>query len=84
MFLAIAKSTSDATDDAYLANELPLPAHEGDAVLHRQVQSSLYGLLQREIKVEPTERERTEGGVNERPRSSSSVASVSAVCLTSR
>ncbi len=43
-------------DGAYLANELPLSAHEGDAVLHRQVQSSLYGLLQREVKVKPIER----------------------------
>lgn len=41
----------------YLSDELPLSAHEGDAVLHRQVQSPLDGLLQREIKVEPAEKE---------------------------
>lgn len=45
-------------DGAYLSDELPLSAHEGDAVLHRQVQSPLDGLLQREIKVEPAEKER--------------------------
>lgn len=47
-----------AITDKYLADELPLSAHEGDTVLHRQVQSSLYGLLQREIKVKPTESKR--------------------------
>lgn len=41
----------------YLANQLPLSAHEGDAVLHGQVQSSLVGLLQREIKIKPVERD---------------------------
>lgn len=52
------------TNDKYLANKLPLSAHEGDAVLHRQVQSSLCGLLEREIKVEPIARERKLGKVN--------------------
>ena len=41
----------------YLADQLPLSAHEGYAVLHRQVQSSLVGLLQREIKIKPVERD---------------------------
>lgn len=41
----------------YLADQLPLSAHEGDAVLHRQVQPSLVGLLQREIKIKPVERD---------------------------
>lgn len=41
----------------YLADQLPLSAHEGDAVLHGQVQSSLVGLLQREIKIKPVERD---------------------------
>lgn len=38
-----------------LPDELPLSAHEGHAVLHRQVQPPLEGLLQGEIKVEPTD-----------------------------
>jgi len=42
----------------YLADKLPLSAHEGDAVLHRQVQSSLCRLLQREVKVKPAERKK--------------------------
>lgn len=45
----------------YLADKLPLSAHEGDTVLHRQVQSSLNGLLQGEIKVKPTKRNRKVG-----------------------
>lgn len=40
---------------SYLADQLPLSAHEGDAVLHGQVQSSLVRLLQREIKIKPVE-----------------------------
>lgn len=40
---------------AYLADQLPLSAHEGDAVLHGQVQPSLVGLLQREIEIKPVE-----------------------------
>lgn len=39
----------------YLSDELPLSAHEGHAVLHRQVQPPLDGLLQGEVKVKPTE-----------------------------
>lgn len=49
---------SISEDDMYLSNEFPLPAHEGDAVLHGQVQSPLCGLLQREVKVKPTAGER--------------------------
>lgn len=49
------------SDDIYLADKLPLSAHEGDTVLHRQVQSSLNGLLQGEIKVKPTKRNRKVG-----------------------
>lgn len=48
----------------YLANQLPLSAHEGDAVLYGQVQSSLVGLLQREIKIKPVERDWGGGSVN--------------------
>lgn len=58
MFSAATKCISDTRVGVYLADKLPLSAHEGDAVLHRQVQSSLYGLLQREIKVKPTQREK--------------------------
>lgn len=63
----------------YLADKLPLSAHEGDTVLHRQVQSSLHGLLQREIKVEPTESKR------ERPQSVNILASLlrgSCLCVS--
>lgn len=64
----------------YLADKLPLSAHEGDTVLHRQVQSSLYGLLQREIKVEPTESKR-ERSVSKHP--GFTVMRILLVCLTS-
>lgn len=47
---------------AYLADQLPLSAHEGDAVLHGQVQSSLVGLLQREIEIKPVETDLWGGG----------------------
>lgn len=60
-FLSITDCISDVTDNIYLADKLPLSAHEGDTVLHRQVQSSLYGLLQREIKVKPAERQEKGG-----------------------
>lgn len=40
---------------SYLPDELPLSAHEGHAVLHREVQPPLDRLLQSEIKVEPAD-----------------------------
>lgn len=43
---ATANRISDATDRGYLADELPLPADERDAVLYRQVQFPLQGFLE--------------------------------------
>lgn len=54
----IANCISYVTDNIYLADKLPLSAHEGDAVLNGEVQFSLCGLLQREVKVKSRERDR--------------------------
>lgn len=79
---ATTECISDTSDSVYLADKLPLSAHEGDTVLHRQVQSSLYGLLQREVKVKPTER--WEKGAQLTSTLLQIITRVSSVRLTSR